>query len=101
GTESRATGTKDYRSDAGFVTVQSHLPNHGKGENHMKRIVVFSLIVTMLCSLTIGNTRSLAQSPVQGISTAKPEEVGMSAERLGRIRVAMQRYVDRGMVPGV
>ncbi len=32
---------------------------------------------------------------------ARPEEVGLSAERLGRIRTAMQRYVDRSAVPGV
>src|SRR6186997_1426683 len=30
-----------------------------------------------------------------------PESVGMSSDRLARIRVAMQRYVDRGEVPGV
>lgn len=32
---------------------------------------------------------------------AKPEEVGMSTQRLGRIKTAMQRYVDRKLVPGV
>jgi len=32
---------------------------------------------------------------------ANPVDVGMSAERLARIRTAMQRYVDRGEVPGV
>ncbi len=31
---------------------------------------------------------------------AKPETVGMSAERLGRIGPAMQRYIDSGLVPG-
>jgi CubicO group peptidase (beta-lactamase class C family) len=31
----------------------------------------------------------------------EPEEVGMSSERLGRIRVAMQRYIDKKLVPGV
>jgi CubicO group peptidase (beta-lactamase class C family) len=31
----------------------------------------------------------------------RPEDVGMSSERLGRIKTAMQRYVDRGEVPGV
>jgi CubicO group peptidase (beta-lactamase class C family) len=32
---------------------------------------------------------------------ARAEEVGMSAERLARVKTAMQRYVDRGEVPGV
>lgn len=31
----------------------------------------------------------------------EPEEVGMSSERLGRIRTVMQSYVDRQLVPGV
>lgn len=38
--------------------------------------------------------------PAQSLPTARPEEVGMSPERLARIRVAMQRYIDRGEVPG-
>jgi CubicO group peptidase (beta-lactamase class C family) len=37
----------------------------------------------------------------QGVPVAKPEEVGVSAERLARIHVAMQRYVDRREVAGV
>jgi hypothetical protein len=32
---------------------------------------------------------------------AEPESVGVSSERLGRIRVAMQRYIDKKLVPGV
>ncbi len=67
----------------------------------MKRISVFSLIAVMMFSLVTGGDRALSQSATQGLPTARPEEVGMSAERLGRIRVAMQRYVDRGLVPGV
>jgi len=43
-------------------------------------------------------TRAL---PAQNAALAKPESVGMSAERLARIRTAMQRYVDRNEVPGV
>jgi CubicO group peptidase (beta-lactamase class C family) len=37
----------------------------------------------------------------QGVAVAKPEEVGVSAERLTRIHAAMQRYVDRHEVAGV
>jgi CubicO group peptidase (beta-lactamase class C family) len=33
-------------------------------------------------------------------ATAKPETVGMSAERLARIGPAMQRYIDAKLVPG-
>src|ERR1043165_4261406 len=35
------------------------------------------------------------------IPTARAEDVGMSTERLARVKAAMQRYVDRGEVPGV
>ncbi len=35
------------------------------------------------------------------ISVTSPEAVGMSTERLGRINVAMQRYVDDGTVAGI
>lgn len=67
----------------------------------MKRITVFSLILVIFFSLVTGDRRALAQSAARGLPAGKPEEVGMSSERLGRIRVAMQRYVDRGLVPGV
>ena len=36
-----------------------------------------------------------------GLPTALPEEVGISAERLGRIRPAMQKYIDADLIPGV
>jgi CubicO group peptidase (beta-lactamase class C family) len=37
----------------------------------------------------------------QGLPTAKPEEVGMSSERLARIRPVVKAYVDEGKMPGV
>ncbi len=46
-------------------------------------------------------TRKNSLSGVAGLPMAKPKEVGMSSERLARIRPAMQRYVDRNLVPGV
>lgn len=67
----------------------------------MKRITVFSLIVVFFFSLATRNTVVYSQSSSAGLPLAKPEEVGISSERLGRIRTAMQRYVDRGLVPGV
>lgn len=67
----------------------------------MKRITIFSLIAVISFSLVAGDKRSVAQSPRPGLPTARPEDVGMSSERLGRIRTGMQRYVDSGMVPGV
>lgn len=34
------------------------------------------------------------------IPNARPEDVGISSERLARVRAAMQRYIDRGDVAG-
>jgi CubicO group peptidase (beta-lactamase class C family) len=67
----------------------------------MKVITVLSLIAVIFISLVPGYDRASSQSTAQGLPAARPEEVGMSAERLGRIRTGMQRYVDRGLVPGV
>ena len=35
------------------------------------------------------------------MQTAKPESVGLSSARLGRIREVMQGYVDRGAFAGI
>jgi CubicO group peptidase (beta-lactamase class C family) len=37
----------------------------------------------------------------QGLPTAKPEEVGMSSDRLNRINPVMQSYVDENIFPGL
>ncbi len=37
----------------------------------------------------------------QGLPTGAAEDSGLSSERLQRIKIAMQRYIDRGEVPGV
>ena len=42
-----------------------------------------------------------AQSVAKELPTAKAERVGMSSERLARIRPAMQRYIDQQLTPGV
>jgi len=67
----------------------------------MKRVFAYSLIATMILSLTAGNAPALSQGKAASLPAAKPEDVGMSSERLARIRTAMQRYVDKGLVPGV
>ena len=36
----------------------------------------------------------------QGLPTAKPESVGMSSERLGRIKTTLQREIDADRMPG-
>src|SRR5262249_5072252 len=70
-------------------------------ETGMKRIVVLSLIAAIFFSLVTGDGRAVSQSAKSGLPTARPQDVAMSSERLARIRAGMQRYVDRGLVPGV
>ncbi len=57
-----------------------------------------SVITTATTLLVAGATLTAS---AQGLPRAVPEEVGMSSERLARIRPAMQRYVDAGTLPGV
>jgi CubicO group peptidase (beta-lactamase class C family) len=66
----------------------------------MKRFTVFSMVAVLFFSFASPSDPARAQSSSRGLQGARPEEVGMSSERLARIRTAMQRYVDRGMVPG-
>jgi CubicO group peptidase (beta-lactamase class C family) len=66
----------------------------------MKRTLVLSLSAAILLITVIVDIPVNSQMAVPGLPVAKPEDAGMSSERLGRIRTAMQRYVDRGLVPG-
>jgi CubicO group peptidase (beta-lactamase class C family) len=66
----------------------------------MKRTLTISILALTVSSFMMANVRGFTAS-AQGLRTAKPEDVGMSSERLMRIRPAMQRYVDRQLVPGV
>ena len=50
--------------------------------------------------LSILATPLLAQKADPGLPLISPESVGMSSERLERIKPAMQRYIDEKLVPG-
>ena len=67
----------------------------------MKRSLVLSLAATMILVLLSTGQRVESQSGGKGLPFARPDEVGLSGERLARIRTGMQRYIDRGLVPGV
>lgn len=45
--------------------------------------------------------KTVTTAGADALPTARPATVGMSSERLDRIRPAMQRYVDSQLVPGV
>ena len=67
----------------------------------MKRFLVLTLVIAPILTLVSASERVKSQSAGKGITVTRPAEVGFSAERLARIRAGMQRYIDRGQVPGV
>ena len=57
-----------------------------------------TVLATTVSFLLAGDSLTVL---AQGLPRAVPEEVGISSERLARIRPAMQRYIDEGTLPGV
>lgn len=67
----------------------------------LRRINIRCTIAICIAVSGIGVSQyGLAESVDPGLKTTKAERVGMSSERLERIRPAMQRYIDEGLVPG-
>jgi CubicO group peptidase (beta-lactamase class C family) len=58
----------------------------------MKQTLLISAIVATLTLPVIAGAGA--------VGTGKPEDVGLSSERLARIREAVQRQIDAGAVPG-
>ncbi len=56
----------------------------------MKKLTHISLLLFLITTFAFG----------QGLPMTVPEKVGVSAERLGRIRPVMKGYVDKGQVSG-
>ena len=59
----------------------------------MKRNYISAILVTLFC-LLISST-SWAE-----LSTAKPEDVGLSSERLNRISATLNAHIEKGVIPG-
>ncbi len=57
----------------------------------MEKLAYISLLLLWMTAFAFG----------QGLPIAVPEKVGVSAERLERIRPVMQGYVDKGNLPGL
>ena len=60
----------------------------------MMRSLRLQLLVALLCFITPG----LAQA--QSLPQVKPEQVGLSSERLGRITAILKADADKGTIPG-
>src|SRR5262245_32072060 len=43
---------------------------------------------------------SVALAQAQGLPSAKPEQVGLSSERLGRLTATLKTDVEKGVIPG-
>ncbi len=56
----------------------------------MKRLTCLLLLLFCITALAFA----------QGLPMAEPEDVGVSSERLERIRLVLQGYVDKGQLPG-
>lgn len=54
----------------------------------------------LLAALAL-TTFTLPLAGAGAVAAARPEEVGLSADRLTRVREAMQRFIDANQVPGV
>ena len=53
-----------------------------------------TLLAVVLCLLTVAGAHG------QSLPAAKPEQVGLSAERLGRITARLKADADKGVIPG-
>lgn len=58
---------------------------------------VKNLVAALAAVVTTG---VWAATPESGLPTTSPEKVGMSSERLERIKPAMQKYIDQNLVAG-
>ncbi len=67
----------------------------------MKRYVICALLVVSIIFLTVGISVT-ADSPRNGraLAVVKPEEVGLSKERLDRIGQAMQKHIAENYITG-
>ena len=60
----------------------------------MMRSLRLHFLVALLCLITAG----LAQA--QSLPQVKPEQVGLSSERLARITAILKADADKGTIPG-
>ncbi len=79
-------------------TTQPHQTSFGslrKGPRYSITSVQRRLLTLVVAFLLVAQTLF-----AQGLSPAKPETVGMSSERLGRLTEVLQAYVDDGRLAG-
>ena len=62
-------------------------------------ITIFSIFLYSGCNRLSSDENSRYQSK-QNLVETKPEEVGMSTDRLKRIDKVMNEYIDRNWIPG-
>jgi CubicO group peptidase (beta-lactamase class C family) len=66
----------------------------------MKVPGTWSLLSYVACMVMLWAWSGLSLQGAESVTTAKPEDVGLSPERLTRIHEAVQRHIDAGSVSG-
>jgi CubicO group peptidase (beta-lactamase class C family) len=75
-----------------LIAIGTILPKSKSKKNKMKNVLLLCLLLATLTGYSQQEIKLL---------TDKPEKVGMSSERLNRIKPVMQRYVDENKLPGM
>src|SRR5207253_1610483 len=79
---------------AGLAPAGTAGPRHSpeRGAGAMRRTL--TTLIALLCVLTA------CAAHAQTLPTAKPEDVGLSTERLGRITARLRADAEKGIIPG-
>ena len=87
------------RNDGHRPPLLTHFENHRKRRNRNNRLV---LIGSLYAILGVAFAESIAAQDAAGqlVPRARPQEVGMSSERLERISRLMQTYIDENRLAG-
>src|SRR5262249_37177604 len=76
-----------------FIAVSKAGPGPKKANPSSCLLPAFTLSLALSAAVPVAR----AEDP---LPTAKPEQVGMSSERLRRVSQRMQEYIDKGQVAG-
>jgi CubicO group peptidase (beta-lactamase class C family) len=74
--------------------------NSFPGSNALRKNLPLAVMQTLVLASVMLLALGAQAKDAGSLPTTRPELVGMSSERLARIRPAMQRYIDQQLVPG-
>ncbi len=59
----------------------------------MKRYYIYIVTITFFCLF-------ISATAAAELYTAKPEEVGLSSERLNQLGASLKAHIEKGVIPG-